>query len=41
MKICPLAIQAKQASENLLGQLIDQYPLAAGAIQARFESMMP
>ena len=35
-----LAIQAKQASQNLLGQLIEQYPLAADAIHARFESML-
>ena len=34
------AIQAKQASQNLLGQLIDQYPLATDAIQARFESIL-
>ncbi|MCG8340681.1 MAG: tetratricopeptide repeat protein, partial [Cytophagales bacterium] len=35
-----LAIQAKQASQNLLEQLIDQYPLAAETIQARFESIL-
>ena len=35
-----LAIQTKQASQNLLRQLIEQYPLAADAIQARFESML-
>ena len=35
-----LAIQAKQASQNLLRQLIEQYPLAADAIQARFASML-
>ena len=35
-----LAIQAKQAFQNLLRQLIEQYPLAADAIQARFASML-
>ena len=35
-----LAIQTKQASQNLLRQLIEQYPLAADAIQARFASML-
>ena len=35
-----LAIQGKQASPHILRQLIDQYPLAAEAIQARYESML-
>ena len=34
------AIQAKQASQNLLGQLIGKYPLAEEAIRDRFESML-
>ena len=36
-----IAIQAKQASQNLLEQLIGKYPLAEDAIRDRFESMLP
>ena len=35
-----LAIQAKQASQNLLGQLIDKYTLAKEAIRDRFEGIL-